>query len=36
MFQTNVLPIIQKGSREEVYFVALAIFSNGGHLEFLT
>ena len=36
MFHANLLPIIPDGSGEEVYFVVFAIFSNGGHLGFLT
>ena len=36
MFQSNLLPIISYGSGEEVDFDGFAIFSNGGHLGFLT
>ena len=36
MFQPNLKPIIPNGSGEEVEFVVFAIFSNSGHLGFLT
>ena len=36
MFQTNLLQIIPKGSGEEIDLVVFAIFTNGGHLGFLT
>ena len=36
MFQANLYPIIPNGSGEKVYFVVFAIFSNSGHLGFLT
>ena len=36
MFQSNLLPIISNGSGEKVDFDGIAIFSNGGHLGFLT
>ena len=36
MFQTFLLPIISNGSAEKVDFDGFAIFSNGGHLGFLT
>ena len=36
MFQLNLKPIISYGSGEKVDFDGFAIFSNGGHLGFLT
>ena len=36
MFHANFQPNIPNGSGEEVDFVVFAIFSNGGHLGFLT
>ena len=36
MFQANLQPIIPNGFGEKVYFFVIAIFSNGGHLGFLT
>ena len=36
MFQSSLQPIISNGSREKVDFEVFAIFSNGGHLGFLT
>ena len=36
MFQSNLKPIIANVSREKVDFDGLAIFSNDGHLGFLT
>ena len=36
MFQSNLLPIISNGSGEKVDFDGFAIFSNSGHLGFLT
>ena len=36
MFQSNLYPIIFNGSGEKVDFDGIAIFSNGGHLGFLT
>ena len=36
MFQSNLQPMISNGSREKVDFDGFAIFSNGGHLGFLT
>ena len=34
MSRAKFKPIIPNGSRDEVYFVVFAIFSNDGHLEF--
>ena len=36
MFQSTLLPIISNSSGEKVDFDVFAIFSNGGHLGFLT
>ena len=36
MFQSNLYPITSNDSREKVDFDGFAIFSNGGHLGFLT
>ena len=36
MFKSNLYPIISNGSGEKVDFDGFAIFSNGGHLVFLT
>ena len=36
MFPSNLQPITSNGSGEKVDFDGLAIFSNGGHLGFLT
>ena len=36
MFQSTFEPIMSNGSREKVDFDGFAIFSNGGHLGFLT
>ena len=36
MFQSNLEPIMSNGSGEKVDFDGIAIFSNGGHLGFLT
>ena len=36
MFQTNIQPITPNGFVKEVYFVVFAIFSNGGHIWYLT
>ena len=36
MFQSNLSLIITNGSGEKVDFDGIAIFSNGGHLGFLT
>ena len=36
MFQSNLKPIISNGSGEKVDSDGFAIFSNGGHLGFLT
>ena len=36
IFQAKIQPKISSGSGEEVYFVVFAIFSNSGHLGYLT
>ena len=36
MFQANLYPITPYGSGEEADFVVFAIFSNSGHLGFMT
>ena len=36
MFQSNLKQIISNGFGEKVDFDGIAIFSNGGHLGFLT
>ena len=36
LFQSNLLAIISNGSGEKVDFKGFAIFSNGGHLGYLT
>ena len=36
IFHAKIQPKISSGSGEEVDFVVVAIFSNGGHLGFLT
>ena len=36
MFQSNLQPIISNGSGEKGDFDGFAIFSNNGHLGFLT
>ena len=36
MFKTNLKSIIPNGCGEEVDFIVFAIFSNDGHLGFLT